>query len=568
MYDTAGRRRLIEVAAGRVPADLVLKNAVYFNVFTATYEQGDLALCDGIIAGIGQYSGLREISVPGLRVLPGFIDAHIHLESALVAPSAFAAAVLPHGTTTVVTDPHEIANVLGADGIRYMLEATEGLPLDVRFMLPSCVPATPWDEAGAVLEADDLTPLLAHPRVIGLAELMNFVGTVQGDEAVLQKLELVAAHGRRVDGHAPGLSGAALNAYIAAGVHSDHECTTLAEAREKLRRGQFIMLRDGTAAHNLQALWPLLCGPGSERCLLCTDDKHPSDLLEKGHMDYLLRTALALGSDEARTIQAATYNAAQYFGLHDRGAIAPGRRADLVLVDDTSHVQQVYRDGVLRYEASTGIAAFTPPCVSPTLSARAHDTMHCAPLTAADFTDEAPRPVIGLVPGELITESPGDASAIDPARDILRLAVVERRHRTGHIGLCYLHGYGLRRGAVATSVAHDSHNLIVAGASAKAMALAAERVRLMGGGIVVADENDILAEVPLSIAGLMSDAPLPEVNQALEAAKAAARALGCQAGIDPFMTLSFLSLPVIPTLRLTTRGAFDVNTQTLYDAQG
>ena len=343
---------VIDVAAGRVPADLVLKNATYVNVFSNELAHGDIAVAEGLIVGMGEYHGKVEMDVSGKIVLPGFLDAHIHLESSLVSPTEFAKAVLPHGTTTVITDPHEISNVMGTDGIEYMLQATEDLPVDVRFMLPSCVPATPLDESGAVLDYRAIDSFYDHPRVQGLAEMMNFVGTVNGDPQVVEKIVASQAHHKKIDGHAPGLSGNDLNAYIAAGVYSDHECSDLNDALAKLERGQFIMIREGTAARNLEALVPLLCSKYVDRCMFCTDDKHPNDLLEKGHIDYIVKKAISLGVDPIIAVKAASHTAARYFLLNNRGAIAPGYLGDFVIIDNFNdfNIEMVYKRGELMYD--------------------------------------------------------------------------------------------------------------------------------------------------------------------------------------------------------------------------
>ncbi|MEY8386836.1 adenine deaminase [Oscillospiraceae bacterium 38-13] len=556
------RKHVIDVAAGREPADLVLKNASYMNVFTGDISTADIAVTEGLIAGIGSYFGKSERNCAGKIVLPGLMDAHIHLESSLVAPAEFAKAVLPHGTTTVVTDPHEIANVMGTNGIEYMLQATANLPVDVQFMLPSCVPATPLDESGAVLEKKDLDRFYGHPRVRGLAEMMNFVGVLAGDEDILEKLAAAQLAGGRIDGHAPNLGGNNLNAYIAAGVCSDHECSNLQDAIAKLERGQYIMIREGTAARNLEALVPLLNEKYGGRCLLCTDDKHPGDLLEKGHIDGIIRQAVALGADPVAAVKAATINAARYFGLRDRGAVAPGYLADLAVIDglQSFQVEAVYRQGVL--VAENGVAgAFQVPGVEPELVGLAHHTFQVGDLTAEDFKNDGSLGVVGMVDGEIVTLDAGRARTADVTQDILRTAVVERHRGSGHIGVGFLQGYGLKSGAVATSISHDSHNIIVVGVSEEDCAAAANRIVELNGGIVVWNDGKPIAEVPLSIAGIMSDEPLAAVNEKLESAKAAAHALGVNPGIDPFMTLSFMALPVIPALRITTRGVFDVRKQ-------
>ncbi len=556
------KRRIINAAAGREPADLVLKNATYVNVFSNELCTADIAVAEGLIVGMGQYSGTREVDMTGKIVLPGFLDAHIHLESSLVTPKEFVRAVLPHGTTTVVTDPHEIANVMGTDGIEYMLQATEELPVDVRFMLPSCVPATPLDESGAVLDYRAIDSFYDHPRVQGLAEMMNFVGTIAGDEQCVEKIVAAQAHHKKIDGHAPDLVGNDLNAYIAAGVYSDHECHDLNDAIAKLERGQFIMIREGTAARNLDALFPLLCDKYAERCMFCTDDKHPSDLLEKGHIDYIVKRAIALGADPITAVKVACHNAARYFLLNNRGAIAPGYLGDFVIIDNfqSFEIQQVYKRGELMVDHGQ-VRDFPVPAIEPYLTERAHSTFHVDRLTAEDFTETRPRGIIGMVNGEITTVDAGYSDRIDVEYDVLKIAVVERHKSTHHIGIGFLQGYGLKSGAVATSISHDSHNIIVVGTSEADMAAAANRVVELGGGIVVWDGGAVQAEVPLPIAGIMSEEPLVTVNEKLEAAKEKAFALGVGRGIDPFMTLSFMALPVIPSLRITTRGVFDVTSQ-------
>jgi len=551
--------RVIAVAAGREKADLVLKNATYVNVFSNELCHGDIAVAEGLIVGMGEYSGNTEVDMGGKIVLPGFVDAHIHLESSLVSPTEFAKAVLPHGTTTVITDPHEIANVMGTDGIEYMLQATEDLPVDVRFMLPSCVPATPMDESGANLDYRAIDSFYDHARVQGLAEMMNSYGVIHSDPDVVSKIVASQAHHKKIDGHAPDLVGNDLNAYVAAGVYSDHECHDLNDAIAKLQRGQFIMIREGTAARNLEALVPLLCDKYVERCMFCTDDKHPNDLLEKGHIDYIVKKAISLGVEP---IKAACHNAARYFLLNNRGAIAPGYLGDFVIIDDFEHfnIEKVYKRGVLMCENGR-VADFPVPEVDPYLVERAHHTFHVSQLTAADFVDNRPHAVIGMVDGEITTTDCGYTDRIDAEYDILKIAVIERHKNTHHIGLGYIKGYGLKHGAVATSISHDSHNIIVVGANDEDMAFAANQVVALNGGIVVAQDGAVTGEVPLAVAGIMSDEPLVEVNRKLEEAKEKAFAAGVNRNIDPFMTLSFMALPVIPTLRITTRGVFDVTTQ-------
>ena len=556
------KQRIIAAAAGREPADLVLKNATFVNVFSNELSTMDIAVAEGLIVGMGSYQGRSEVDCTGKIVLPGFLDAHIHLESSLVSPTEFVKAVLPHGTTTVVTDPHEIANVMDTDGIEYMLQATEDLPVDVRFMLPSCVPATPLDESGAILDYRAIDSFYDHPRVQGLAEMMNFVGAINGDEQTVEKIVAAQAHHKKIDGHAPDLQGNDLNAYIAAGVYSDHECHDVKDAIVKLERGQFIMIREGTAARNLEALMPLLTGKYADRCMFCTDDKHPNDLLEKGHIDYIVKKAISLGADPITAVKVACHNAARYFLLNNRGGISPGYLADFVIIDNFQdfNIEQVYKKGVLMVDHGE-IQDFPSPEIVPYLVERAHKTFHVAALTAEDFAEKRPRGIIGMVDGEITTVDAGYSDRIDVEYDVLKIAVVERHKNTHHIGIGYIQGYGLKSGAVATSISHDSHNIIVVGTNETDMAAAVNRVVELNGGIVVWDGGQSVAEVPLAIAGIMSDEPLVTVNEKLETAKDAAHKLGVNPGIDPFMTLSFMALPVIPSLRITTRGVFDVTTQ-------
>ncbi len=557
------KQQIIDVAAGRKKADLVLKNATYVNVFSGELVTEDIAVTHGLIVGLGQYDGVAEADMTGKIVCPGFIDSHIHLESSLESPAEFARAVLPHGTTTVITDPHEITNVMGTDGIDYMLCATEDLPVDVRFMIPSCVPASALDESGANLDYRDVDSFFDHPRVQGLAEMMNFPGILAADSSTVSKIVASQAHHKKIDGHAPGLTGKDLNAYISAGVYSDHECADLEDALLKLRRGQFIMIREGTAARNLEALIDLVKSEKHfDRCMFCTDDKHPSDLLEKGHIDYICRKAVALGADPIQVVQVACLHAARYFLLNNRGAIAPGYLADFAVVDNLTdfNVLTVYKKGELVY-GDDQVAPFSAPQIPEHLVQKAHDTFHLPTLTAKDFVETRRKAVIGMVDGQIITEDRGYADGVDVTRDILKMAVIERHKHTGHIGIGYLNGYGLTAGAVATSVSHDSHNIICVGCTDEDMALAANRIAENHGGIVVVKDGQVLAELKLEIAGLMSQQSLPEVNAQLEKAKQTAYTLGINPKIDPFMTLSFMALPVIPTLRLTTRGVVDVITQ-------
>lgn len=569
----------ILAASGAKKASLVLKNAAYVNVFTERVERGDIAIEDGYIVGIGNYEGQTELDMGNQVVCPGFIDGHIHLESSMVAPAEFERSVVPHGTQAVVTDPHEIANVAGTQGIRFMMERTKGLTLEVYFMLPSCVPATGLDESGAVLTAEKLQPFYEEERVLGLAELMNSYGTVRADGGVLDKVEAARERGLLIDGHAPGLSGRELNAYITAGVRSDHECSDASEAIEKLGRGQWIMIREGTAAKNLEALLPLFEEPYFRRCMLVTDDKHPGDLIRLGHIDYLIRKAVRLGADPVHAVMMGSFHGARYFGLPEVGAIAPGYRANFSVVSDLKEfcVNQVFKDGKLvaeNGEMLKGILNAEERSVETPV--RVGDSFHMKELRPEDLKVEKKGNylrVLCLTPGELTTterlapwtEKEGFAPGVDVDQDIVKMAVFERHHDTGHVGLGFLGGYGLKRGAVATSIAHDSHNLIVAGTNDPDMVLAANTVRKNRGGLAVVSEGRILGELPLPIAGLMSEEPAAWVDERLTQLKKEAMELGIGEDIDPFMTLAFASLPVIPKLRLNTYGLVDVEQQKIVE---
>ena len=553
----AAKQRIIAVAAGREKADLVLKNAKYLNVFSNEFLCGDIAVANGLIAGVGKYDGKTEIDVSGKLVLPGFIDAHIHLESSMVTPAEFAKAVVAHGTTTVITDPHEITNVMGIDGVEYMIQASQNLPIDVHFMMPSCVPATEIDESGAELDCKDIDLYLDNKKVLGLAEMMNYVGVINGDKNVLSKIVTSQAHHKKIDGHAPELSGNDLNAYIAAGIYSDHECSTFENALEKLRKGQFIMIREGTAAHNLKALMPLLTQQYYSRCMFATDDKHPSDLLYGGHIDYIVKQALKNGADPIVALKTATHHAARYFLLNNKGAIASGYLADIVVVDNLEdfNVETVFKRGKLVFDGE--VKDFSAPTVDEKLAEKCFDTFHLDSVTPSSFKVDGKLGLIGLVGGELLTRNLGTADKIDVENDILKIACIERHKGTNHIGVGYVKGYSLKSGAVATSVAHDSHNIITVGCNDDDIAVAVNAIRDSKGGIAVVENGKIKALLELPIAGLMSDEPLTTVNEKLENAKSSAYELGADKSIDPFMTLSFLSLPVIPSLRITTKGVFD-----------
>ena len=541
------------------------------NVFTESLEKGDVAICGGVIAGIGVYDGETEIEMRGAIIAPGFIDGHMHLESSLITPAEYEKCALIHGTCAVVADPHEIANVAGTAGIDYMMELSEGLDMRCFFTLSSCVPAAPLEESGETLEADDLRPYYQRADVVGLAEVMNSVGVTLGDEKLLKKLEDAAANGRTADGHAPFLEGKELNAYTAAGVRSDHECTDAAEAIHKLARGQWIMIREGTAAKNLNALLPLCEAPYCYRAMFCTDDRHPEDLLYEGHMDAILRKAVAQGADPFKAVRMCTLNAATYFGLKGLGAVAPGYTADLVILSDLKDfgVERVFIAG--REVAREGRVLNEKHIPLPD-APKILDSFHMPPVDSEKLrTPEIKNclRVIGLKKRELLTdemiiEPTAEArvnGGIDIQHDILKAAVFERHHDTGHIGIGFITGYGLKSGAIATSVAHDSHNLIVIGTNDEDIAAAAAAVREMRGGLVAVENGRVLESLPLPIAGLMSPLPAEEVIQRMKALKEAAKALGVSGDIDPFMTLAFVSLPVIPTLRLNGKGLINVPKQ-------
>ena len=592
-------KKMMDVAAGRRKASLVLKGGTIVNVFTERTEIGDIAIEDGCIAGIGEYDGLVNVDMTGRYICPGFIDGHIHIESSMVSPPEFEKAVLPHGTTTVITDPHEIGNVAGCQGVDYMLKATEGLSLDAFFVMPSCVPSTELDESGAVLGPEDIKPYYENPRVLGLAEVMNSVGVVAGQEDLMGKLTEAGRRGKVIDGHAPFLRGNELNAYVCSGVWSDHECSDAGEALEKLGRGQWIMIREGTAARNLEALMPLFEAPYYERCMLVTDDKHPGDLISMGHIDYIIRRAVSLGADPIRAIKMGTFNAARYFGLKDRGAVMPGLRADLAVLEDLKDIRvaAVYKDGVLtakegvclgagKEKKRTYAAGEEPRSGSredtesaektagglETAFPRVFNSFHMDEVTLEDLVLEqkgAMERVIQFKPHELLTEerlvpwqnTPGLAPGVSLEQDIVKAAVFERHLHTGHKGLGFVGGYGLKKGAVATSVAHDSHNLIVVGTNDRDMVLAANAVRKNRGGLAVAAEGQVLGELALPIGGVMSRLSVEEVEEQLQALKVLTRQLGISSDIDAFMTLAFVSLPVIPKLRINTYGVIDVDRQ-------
>ncbi len=557
------RNELIRVARGDAPADLVLRNAQLVNVYSGEIYPTDVAIHSARIAGIGPgYVGLREIDLNGSYLAPGLIDAHVHIESSMVGVRQFAQAVVPRGVTSVIADPHEITNVLGLDGIRYMFDQAKYGQLSMFVMVPSCVPATHMATAGAYLEAKDIAALQNDRWVLGLGEMMNYPGVVQEDPITMEKIE--AFKSRVLDGHAPGLTGKALNAYLVAGIGSDHECTTVEEAREKLRLGMYILMRDATNAHNLTALLPLLTPDNARRICFCTDDRHPADLLDEGGVDHLVRAAIRAGVDLVTAIRMATLNTAEWFRLYDRGGIRPGHRADLIVFDDPQEfrVRLVIRSGQIVAENGQ-MLPFELPERPSYLRGSMNVNWH-----TVDFTIPAEghrARVIGAVPDSLITEervleipSASGFAVPDVERDIIKLAVIERHMASGRIGKGFVQGLGLRRGAIASTIAHDHHNLVVAGTDNISLSTAAGAIADMGGGLAVADGVRILARLPLPVAGLMSNRPIAEVRSMLDEVIGAARTLG--SGLhDPFMVLSFLALEVIPHLKLTDMGLVDVD---------
>ncbi|WP_373501484.1 adenine deaminase [Desulfococcus sp.] len=555
--------RLIACARGDRKADLLLKGGRLINVLSGRIEPVDIAVSDGRVAGFGDYAADAVVDLDGRYVAPGFIDAHLHIESAMASVTEFARAVVPLGTTTVVADPHEIANVLGAEGIRYMLASAENQPLNVCYALPSCVPATAMETAGAVLGARDLAPFMGHERIRALAEVMNFPGVVAGDPDILEKIALARRFGKRVDGHAPGLSGKALAAYAAAGITSDHECTAAGEAAEKLALGMHIMVREGTGARNLEALFPVIREKTLDRMMWCTDDRHPHDILSEGHVDHILRKAIALGLDPVSAIRMGTLHPARYFGIRDAGALSPGRRADMVVFSDLAapRAEAVYVGGRLMAENGRMLPEIPRP-----QSGGVPPSMHIVPdrLNFAVPAKGRRIRVIEVIPDQVMTgRSVMDAAVrdgmavADPSRDLLKIAVVERYTGKGGTGLGFVRGFGLGRGALASSVAHDSHNIVVVGTDDAEMKTAVSAVVRMGGGLCATLDQAVRAALPLPIAGLMSPEPMGAIQGLLDALTAAAREMGATLR-DPFMTLSFLALPVIPELKLTDKGLVDV----------
>ncbi len=547
--------RRLAVARGDEPADLVIRGGRVFSVFTREWLETSVAVVDGYIAGLGDYEGVETLDATGRYVVPGFVDAHMHLESSKLLVDEFARLVLPFGTTAVVADPHEIANVLGTDGVHWLLDVCGRIPLDVWFMASSSVPASRFESPRRELTTGDLDALLRRRRVIGLAEMMNFPGVVSGDERELEKLELA----RHVDGHAPGVNGRELNAYVAAGIRSDHEASTADEGRERLRAGMWLLIREGSAARNLRALLPLVAEYGPGRIAFCTDDREPEHIADDGHINSMVRDAVAFGIPPDDALVCATLNPALWHDLAHLGAVAPGYQADLLVLPDLE-----------RFLPETVLKAGRPVAEIPRAEVPdwVRHTVRIGALGPEVFRipwQGGRARVIGLVPGQIVTKAlveelparAGEACA-DPARDLAKIAVIERHLGTGRTGLGFVRGFGLQRGALASTVAHDAHNVVVVGMNDAAMAFAVRRLANLGGGIVVADGAQVLAELPLPVAGLLSDAPLDDVVARSRAIVAAARELGCTVEA-PFQLLSFLALSVIPSLKLTDRGLVDVD---------
>jgi len=555
---------MIKCARGEKLADLLLTNANIVNVFSGEIIPGSIAVANGYIAGFGSYPAKNIIDMNGRFVAPGFIDAHVHIESSMSCPTEFARSVLPHGTTTIAADPHEIANVLGAEGIGYMIDSSKEQPVNIYFTLPSCVPATDMETSGATLGADDLLPFIDNSRIIALAEMMNFPGVIYRDNEVLRKIESMKKQRKSVDGHAPGLTGRDLYAYIAAGISSDHECTSEKEAKEKINAGMHIMIREGTGVKNLKDLLPIINPQTARRVMWCTDDRHPHDIIKEGHIDFIVRSAIRMGLDPITAIQMATINPAEYFGLNNVGAIAPGRQADLVVFSNIKNpvIEEVYFRGNLVAKEGKILPEIKRPAP---LNIRSSMNVNIDEINFSIPAKTQQARVIEIIPDQIITGQSlikltvsGNSAISDIKRDILKIAVVERHKGTGNTAVGFVKGFGFKRGAIASSVAHDSHNIIIAGTNDEDMKAALNAVVKMGGGLAAASDGEILADLPLPIAGLMSRQPVKMVQKKLDKLTSVARAFGTSLS-DPFMTLSFLALPVIPELKITDKGLVDVS---------
>ena len=549
----------------------LLKNGTVLNVFTDSYQKANVLIENEKIIGVGNYSEADAdvtVDLSGKYICPGFIDGHIHIESTMLTPAELAKICLPHGTTAIVADPHEIANFCGITGIKYMLAASKNLPLKIYFNLPSCVPASPFDESSTTLFAKDLKPLYRDPNVLGLAEMMNFPGVISKDEEIMQKISDAHSFNKIVDGHAPLLKGNELDSYISAGIQSDHECSQLDEAIEKLSKGQWIMIRQGTAAKNLNDLLPLFNEPYSRRCLLVTDDIHPADLNNNGEIDNIVRIAVKNGVPAITAIRMATIQAAQCFGLKRQGAIAPGYTADIIVLNNIENIEicDVYTNGKLAVKNGVTLP-FKKPRINSCLTKSVYESFHLNKISIKDFCinpSEKPCRIIKIIPEQITTEELIEKidwsknNGIDIERDILKLAVLERHNNTGHKGVGFINGIGLKKGAIASSVSHDSHNIIVIGTNDEDMVIAANRIRENGGNVVVVD-GEIIAEMPLRIAGLMSEHSSDIVVEQNASVRRAVHSLGIKEGIEPFMNMAFVSLSVIPALKMTTQGLLDVN---------
>lgn len=569
--DTALKQR-IDIAAGRQAADLVLSNCRIVDVFGGTVIHGNIAIHAGIIIGIGNYSGKKVLDMNNAYVAPGLIDSHIHMESSIVTPEQLARIIVPRGTTTLIADPHEIVNVCGTAGLKFLIDSTAKLPMDTFFMLPSCVPATEFETSGAAISAADIAELINSDSVLGLGELMNYVGTVMADKDILAKIR--AAGGKKIDGHAPLLSAQALNAYIISGVKTDHECSNAQEMTEKLSAGMYIAIREGSAARDLAALIPHITPHNERRCTLCTDDKHPCDILKEGHIDFNIRKAVSLGLDPITAIKMATLNTAECYGLPNRGAIAPGYRADLIVFDDFDSftIKQVYQSG--RLVAQDGKALFA--VVAPDITSVA-DTVKIREITEHDLqiplTGESVH-VIQVQPHSLLTacamrrvaRNEKGCFTPDPNADILKLAVIERHGKNGSIGLGLIENLHIKNGAIGTTIAHDSHNLIVAGDNDRDMLAVINEIKKIGGGMAIAADDKIIGSLALPVAGIMSNLTMEIVSDKITLLKQLVyERLGANRSIDALMTLSFMALPVIPDIKLTDKGLFDVRTMSFMD---
>ena len=560
-------KKLIDTAAGRIPAETVIKNCKVVDVYTGEIIEGDIALCDGLIAGVGEYEGGNVIDAKGAYAAPGFIDSHIHIESAYVCPEEMGRLLVPHGATTIIADPHEIVNVCGIKGMNYMLEASKGTALDIKYMLPSCVPATPFEHAGAIIDAKAMEEPIKNDQVLGLGEYMNFPGIINAFESELDKIMVAKKEGKIIDGHSPGITGKDLNAYAAALVHTDHECSTVEEMKDRLSRGMYVLLRQGSACHNLRPLLKGLTNMNSRRCLLCSDDRQPKTIFEEGHIDNHLKVCIEEGVDAVTAIRMASLNAAECYRLYDRGAIAPGLRGDIVILENLEDfkVSKVFIEGRLTAEDGKYLLPITKHDMSDVKG-----SFH-----VKDFSIEKLRMhltsnhvhVIDIMPGGVVTGKGVADVKLDetgnfvrnPDEDIVKMAVVERHNMTGNVATALLRGYGIKHGAVALSVAHDSHNIIAVGVSDKEIEFAVNELIKQNGGVILVRDNKVVSSMPLPLGGLMSDQSGEWVEECLNKIHDVAfKELGISGSVEPVMTLCFMSLPVIPELKLTDMGLFDV----------